>query len=274
MLNNKLNIVPLGKVKSKPLEFVSSYYLPFTKKTCTLVVAPGDTGKTFIVLLNALYYKLEQIKSEKLNKCFCWFSEDDCEIVIKNRELALINFYFNDEEKKLLLDEKYDELICVALNPPFAFMHLENQAPTVSQNFLELRNHLKDFELIVLDPLSNFNGADENNNFFAKQLMNLLDTWASSENKAVVILHNTPSGKVKARGAEAIRDAAKTSYLLKRIVDKDGEPISNSNKLEIVIDKDNYNIKSIIEKTIPGYQSLRKSFRLDVFPKEFKKTKR
>jgi replicative DNA helicase len=268
--NDEVNIVPLGKITPKKIEFICGDYLPVIKKTCTLVIAPGDTGKTFLALKNALHYKLKQIKDKTFKKCFCWLSEDDNETVIKNRELDLINTLFNDEEKKLLLDPEYEDLIYVSNSSTFPFMHLENYAPVINPNLFILKQKLKDFEYIVLDPLSNFYGGDENDNYYAKQFMNIISNWAKDENKAIMILHNTPSAaKTKARGAEAIRDAAKVSYVLKKILDKEGLPLQNTNKLDIYIEKDNYNLKTTIKELYKEkYQENKKTFRLEVFPKK------
>ena len=268
--NDEVEIIPLGKVVQKEISFICKDYLPVILKTCTLVIAPGDTGKSFLALKNALMYKLSQIKDGTFKKCFCWFSEDDNETVIKNRELNIINTSFNQEDKKLLLSSEYEDLICVANSNTFPFMNLENYSPVLNSNFYILKQKLKEFEYIILDPLSNFYGGDENDNYYAKQFMNIIVNWASDDNKAIMILHNTPGAtKTKARGAEAIRDAAKVCYVISRITDKEGIIVPNTNKLDITIGKDNYNLKTYIKEIYKNnYQDSKASFRLEVFPKK------
>lgn len=266
---NEIEIVPLGKVSIEKIELTCDDYLPIIKKTCTLIIARGDTGKTFLILKNALHYKLSQIKSGTLKKCFCWFTEDDNSSVIKNREILIIKTFFSEEDQKLLLDPKYDDLICVASNPPFAFMHLENYRPIINNSFYALKRKLKEFELVIFDPLTTFYGGDENDNYYARQFMNIITNWASEANNSVVLLHNTPNNAKKARGAEAIRDAAKVSYIVDKIRDKDGNVVPNAKTLEIYIDKDNYNLKDTIAnlKHIE-YKKEKKTFRLEVFPQK------
>lgn len=148
-------------------------------------------------------------------------------------------------------------------------MHLENYRPIINNSFYALKRKLKEFELVIFDPLTTFYGGDENDNYYARQFMNIITNWASEANNSVVLLHNTPNNAKKARGAEAIRDAAKVSYIVDKIRDKDGNVVPNAKTLEIYIDKDNYNLKDTIAnlKHIE-YKKEKKTFRLEVFPQK------
>ncbi len=258
--NQKLfKIYPLDDAIADKPKILCSNIVPIVKKTVNLFTAKGGTGKTFLLLTIALHYQLNEIKNKTFNKCFCWFTEDDSSI-IKNRKAEIIKDNFSQNDAKLLLDPQYKDLLQISNELPFHFLFKNNKNKfEVEEQFYILKYALKDFELLIFDPLASFLGINENDNSLAKSFMNLMVHWAREEDKAIALIHHTPYKEEKARGSESIRDTSKIHYFIRKIYDKEGKILPNTkDSLEIIIDKDNYNI----------LKNFNKKFRVKVFPKD------
>lgn len=254
-LDTMFKITPLDDVEEKEVEVCCKKCLPLVKRTANTIVAKGDTGKTFLLLLNALHYQLEQIINKTFKKCFCWFTEDDLTIIKKRKEI-LINEHFSIDEAALLRDPRYKDLLEISDELPFHFINKNYNKFEVSEKFYMLQHVLKSRELIILDPLASFIGTNENDNSSDKAFMDLISHWAKKDDKYIALIHHTPSDKLKSRGGEAIRDSSKIQYFVTKPKDKDNKVIENSKELEITVDKDNYKI----------FQGRTKKFKLEVFP--------
>ena len=116
----------------------------------------------------------------------------------------------------------------------------------INSIFYKLKNTLKDFELIIIDPLIAFYGGDENNNSQAREFMNLLTEWADKEDKAILVIHhNNKSVEGGIRGASAFVDAVRLHY---ELLSPDKEnPLPNGYRT-IKIQKDNWGVERIIGK--------------------------
>lgn len=255
-IDNMFKIKSLDDVEDKKVEVCCRNYLPLVKRTANTIVAKGDTGKTFVLLNVALHFVLEQIKKETFKKCLCWFTEDDISI-IKERRNLLINTYFTKEDAKLLRDPKYKDLLEITEELPFHFINKTFNKFEIDEKFYMLQHLTKDKELIILDPLASFIGINENDNSSNKAFMDLISYWAKKDDKYIALIHHTPNDKLKSRGGEAIRDSSKIQYFLQKIKDEKGAIIDKAKEsLEVIVDKDNYDI----------FKDSPKKFRIKVFP--------
>ena len=122
-----------------------------------------------------------------------------------------------------------------------------------------LQHITRDKELIILDPLASFIGINENDNSSNKAFMDLISHWAKKDDKYIALIHHTPNDKLKGRGGEAIRDSSKVQYFLQKVKDEKGVLVDRAKgSLDVIVDKDNYNI----------FKDKPKKFRLKVFPNE------
>lgn len=257
-IDNMFKIKSLDDVEDKKVEVCCRNYLPLVKRTANTIVAKGDTGKTFVLLNVALHFVLEQIKKETFKKCLCWFTEDDISI-IKERRNLLINTYFTKEDAKLLRDPKYKDLLEITEELPFHFINKTFNKFEIDEKFYMLQHLTKDKELIILDPLASFIGINENDNSSNKAFMDLISYWAKKDDKYIALIHHTPNDKLKSRGGEAIRDSSKIQYFLQKIKDEKGAIIDKAKEsLEVIVDKDNYDI----------FKDSPKKFRIKVFPND------
>jgi len=253
-------VTSFSQIEAKNVEVVCKNYLPLPLKTASLIVAEADTGKTYLALKAALKYKIEQIKEKTFNKAICWFTEDSDSILKYRIEELIENSDFREDEKKLLRDEKYEDMIQLCVDLPYPFLTYNEKIVKPTIHYYQAREKFKHYQLLICDPLGSFHlSKDENDNAMARRFMNLMTSWASKDNKAIAFLHHTPHKSDKSRGATALRDASKYMIKLKKPRDEKNNLIE-SEQLECEIDKDNYKIRELC--------NIQKKFNLAVFPKK------
>jgi hypothetical protein len=101
----------------------------------------------------------------------------------------------------------------------------------LTEEFWSARLAAFDYDLVVLDPLLQFIGCDENNNTHAGVLMGAMKEWAAEETKTILLLHHatrsTQGEKVfiKPRGAGEYVNGARGVYEVSRVMTYDGRGI-------------------------------------------------
>ena len=200
----------LDVVEKEP-EFYLKNWLPIPLGTITIISAQGGTGKTWIVVQVALRFILENPNK----KVFLWLSED-LESIVKHR----MNSVCSD-----ILDTKLDDRfknITTTDTAPQPLLERDKGVYKMSYRFEQLKVELKDYDLIVLDPLLAFYGADENDNSQARLFMQPFMNWCKETNKSVVFLHHSNKGdNSSTRGAGAFVDASRVCYEVNKVYQKD-----------------------------------------------------
>jgi replicative DNA helicase len=232
----------LDVVEKEP-EFYLKNWLPIPLGTITIISAQGGTGKTWIVIQIALRFILENPKL----KVFLWLSED-LESIVKHR----MNSVCSD-----ILDTKLDDRfknITTTDTAPQPLLERDKGVYKMSYRFEQLKVELKDYDLIVLDPLLAFYGGEENDNSQARLFMQPFMNWCKETNKSVVFLHHSNKGdNSSTRGAGAFVDASRVCYEVNKVYQKDKKSLDlNSLHLrDIKLSKDNYGaIKHLKEFTV------------------------
>ena len=201
-----------------------------------MVVAPGGTGKTWYVLQLALRIARE----DKSNKIFLWLSEDP-EGIVKSRYDAI-------KSKILIGNYDVDSQIDISTEDPLLLIETHGKSAKLSSKFYAMKRELRDYNVIVIDPLLAFYGGDENDNSQARVFMQPFLNWARSENKAIIFLHHSKKGEAtgssKARGAGAIVDAVRCVYDMEKITVRKSEKqvpdITQLQHRQFTLTKDNY----------------------------------
>jgi len=115
--------------------------------------------------------------------------------------------------------------------------HFVDKNLNINAKFELMKQQLKDFSLIVLDPLIAFYGADENSNADARYFMSLLNKWCVDENKTIILIHHhskaSGTNKSSARGASAFIDACRMHYVIEKFE-------NDTRSRKVVIDKTNH----------------------------------
>lgn len=219
-------------------EFFCQHWVPIPKGTLSMVTAPGGTGKTWFVLQLAIRIAQE---SNRYKICL-WLSEDP-EGTIKSR-------YGVIQEKILSLygTQSIDGQIDICTDDPLLLLETHGSSAKVSSKFYALKRELREYNVIVIDPLLAFYGGDENNNSHARIFMQPFLNWCRGEGKTIIFLHHSKKGNSesgsRSRGAGAIIDAVRCVYDMEHITvrhnDKQVHDVSKLGMRRFTLTKDNY----------------------------------
>lgn len=234
------NIVSINKncilkIKEKEPEFYIKNWLPIPLGTITMISAPGGTGKTWITIQIAIRFILQNIDK----KVFLWLSED-LESIIKHRMNSICSSILDTS-----LDDRFINIHTTDTSPQ-PLLERNKGIYKMSHRFEQLKAELKDYDLIVFDPLLAFYGADENDNSQARLFMQPFMNWAKEEKKAIVFLHHSNKSNgdtlIRSRGAGAFVDAARVCYEVNKIYKKDNKTLDLDclHLRDIKLSKDNY----------------------------------
>jgi replicative DNA helicase len=229
------NIVTLDQVKAEEAEFICKSWLPFPKNTVSLVTAGGGVGKSFLLLQAAMH----MIRDEKL-KVFMWLSEDALSLSKYRSEMIASSILGSSVEaftKNLHIAGADSETI--------HFLEESRAGVTVSSKFYQFKRMLKNYDVIILDPLIAMFGADENNNAHARKFINLFTRWATKEKKTIIFIHHGTKNSSQSRGASAFVDAVRLVYRVEVIKNEKGE-IQEDDMRWIILDKDNNGAKKYL----------------------------
>ena len=205
IINNLFDLTPAKEINATFPYFFLENILPIQKNEITIFSAKGGSAKSYVVA----YVAMLLANKENL-KIFGWFSEDN-KGVTKTRLNNLTSVY-----PELQLDNIYLEGKEVT---PF---QITDKKLNVKKEFYLMKEQLKSFDVIILDPLIAFFGADENNNSDARFFMNLLNEWCQQENKTIIVIHHHSKGENgTARGAGAFIDACRIHYTVNEDNQKD-----------------------------------------------------
>jgi replicative DNA helicase len=229
-------IEPMAKVEEKQTEYYCKDYLPIPMNSVTILSARGGMGKSF-TCMNIMSRILHQHKELK---CYAWLSEDD-----PGASRTRFN-YINEKVLRKPSSEIINRIdISGSTSMPFHFIERDRNNIKIGVKFERFKRALAAYDFIVLDPLIAFFGSDENDNAHARYFMNLLTSWATSENKTILIVHHGSKKGSESRGASAFVDAARLAYEMNIITEKKGEDsvqIEAHNR-EFVMSKDNTGAK-------------------------------
>lgn len=218
--------------EAKEIEFITQGWLPFPKNTVSLISAPGGSGKSWLVLQLAIKF----LQENPQKKAFLWLSEDPVGMSV-SRIKKILDKVLNIKDSNLIsnllsrLDLSDDATIHV--------VEESHKSANLNPAFFQMKTALKDYDLIVLDPLIAFYGADENNNSHARKFMQTFTQWASNDEKTIVFIHHSTKNTTQSRGAGAFVDAVRLVYEVEKKRDSEGKEIKTNKRL-VHLTKDNY----------------------------------
>ena len=216
------NFLDFSTIQEKTPKFLLEDVLPIQENEINIISAAGGSGKSYL----SLYIALQYISNYKENRAFLWLSEDEIG-VSKKRATSLCKVHHN-----LTINQRI-----TVIGKETQVFHFVDKNLNVNSKFELMKQQLKEFSLIVIDPLIAFFGADENSNADARFFMSLLNKWCVDENKTIILIHHhsksNGTSKSSARGASAFIDACRMHYIIEK-----AENDSRSRK--VVIDKTNH----------------------------------
>jgi len=212
---------------AKESEFITKNFIPVPKNTVSIFSAGGGTGKTSLLLQLAMHF----LDENKDKRAFCWLSEDPLSLTKYRLDKLISGLYSKGKETldRLILSDSLT----------FPVLMDNNRSVKINASFYKMKQMLKNYDLIIWDPLIAFYGGDENNNTHAKLFMQLFTKWASKEDKTLIFIHHSTKNTSQSRGASAFVDAARAVYEVEKIKDNDGKE-KNTTKRKVTLTKDNY----------------------------------
>jgi hypothetical protein len=166
-------------------------------RTTGLLVGPGAAGKSTLALLMLVAVATGRdilpgiFTPTKAGKVLGVFAEDD-ETIIHHRLHAIANaLFFDDEPARELL--RQNMMVVSTTGHDVRFLNQSFQDLSESPFFKEVFEAIKlvdDLRLIILDPVSRYHGAEENDNGAGTYLVSLLEKIAQQTHAAVLALHH------------------------------------------------------------------------------------
>lgn len=231
-----LTKIDISDIQAEEADFICKDWLPFPKKTVSLISAPGGSGKSWMVLQLMMRYLIESPNS----KTFAWLSEDPIGLTAHRSEKIASSII----AKSL---EFFKGKMAISNSPTLQVLLEQGRGVEVNAYFSDLKKELSEYNLVILDPLIAFFGADENNNAHARKFMQLFTEWAANENKTIIFIHHSTKNTTQARGASAFTDAVRLVYEVSVIIDKKGEVDETRSHLrKITLTKDNYGAAKLL----------------------------
>ena len=210
----KISSTPLGdpdSIKLEPRPWLVDGFL--LRKSVMALVAPGGTGKSsFALTLSCSIAAGTDVLGlglrESTNVMLLSYEDDKSEIERRYKAVC---------KKHNLSFEQHNVYLP---NKPIQLFDLEGSQPTPTLSARGLSDHLieRDIGLLVIDPLSLINPADENSNSAMAKVIQELSLIARLANCAVLLVHHTrktgKNEKVKgnadmSRGAKALTDGCR-----------------------------------------------------------------
>ena len=191
----------------------------------SMLAGAAGTGKTYIALTLASLYILETKK-----KALVWLSEDLSETEYRISQMLAKVPLWQEKKEQILENLRYIDDIPEPL--------LTKEYGTLETNIRmqeKMQRYIANFGFVLLDPLTDFYGQEENNNTAARRFVNVLKSLVYKTDKILLVTHHTNKVSLqvdldeidkktnelrqKVRGASAFIDAPRTTlYLLDSIV--------------------------------------------------------
>lgn len=199
----KLEVKSASALSRKRIPIITLAGLPIPTSVVGIIAAWGGKGKTMLSIKMAYDY----LALYPHKKAMLWLTEDpEGEIwrrteAIKRAQRAVGDPYMLDPD--------------IVTMPPIKITARTQKGISASKEFKQLRSQLDRYDMIVLDPLLNFNGGRENDNEDARALMEPLSQLAREGGKVVILLHHSSKsldGEVTVRGASDFINASRFVY--------------------------------------------------------------
>ena len=238
--------VAITDIEEEEIEFFIKDWLPIPKKAITIIGGSGGAAKSAITLQALMRIAIENPKL----KIFAWLSED-----LKGYSKQRFN-HFKDTFFRKHKESTFKNLAIAGNDTiPFFLLDVSNKGININEKFYQFKNDVKDYDVIVLDPLIAFFGGEENSNTHARAFMNELNEWIAKEDKTLILIHHSKKSNkegrddANVRGAGAIVDASRLTYEIKSVNEEDYKndyKLFTGSKYNVMLASDEKDVKDAI----------------------------
>lgn len=221
----------LNNIKAQEAMPIIPQVLPIPKSEVSILAAPGGVGKSFLSIRLAMEYANTHDGIAGL-----WLSED-AEAQVKFRQELI--------SKRFGIKEPINKIATITVDPePFL---IRNGFGIFEPNYEALEKFTQwaaalNVTFLVIDPIINFFGGNENDNVQARAFMAPFVKWAHGTGITILFIHHSSKAGAGARGASDFVNGVKCVYTLDYPRDEDGNilPIdAKEGRRELQIIKDN-----------------------------------
>lgn len=240
-----INLINLNDIAATKPSFLLETILPIQEREINLFSSVGGGGKSWTLLKT-----LALLNTIEKKRVFGWFSEDESGVtkhrleILKNADTTITNaeIIVTDDRARHFIE--YDR----------------NRNLVVTDFFNNFKEQMKEFDVICLDPLIAFYGADENDNVQARFFTDLLNEWCKKENKTILMIHHHSKGENgAARGASAFVDAVRIHYEVTKKENNDSDRFLVLKKTNHYNGKSEFRINLFRRKIEVTYENISKN---------------
>jgi len=239
-----INLINLNNIQATKPSFLLETILPIQEREINLFSSVGGGGKSWTLLKT-----LALLNTVEKKRVFGWFSEDEAGVtkhrleILKNADntIAEAEIIVTDDRARHFIE--YDR----------------NKNLLVTDFFNKFKEQMKEFDIICLDPLIAFYGADENSNVQARFFTDMLNEWCKKENKTILMIHHHSKGENGAvRGASAFIDAVRIHYEVQKKENNDSDRFLALKKTNHYNGKSEFRINLFKERYEVVYEDISK----------------
>ena len=189
---NEIIYLDLRKDLGEDIEYLTPtdrtlYSLPFGYPV--IFYGRGASGKTTLMI----HYAIEVMLNTTNKRVFLWLSEDTNTRIVRNFT-NIINWKYPDKKDYLATELARRTTLATDNMVPVSLVSVGiNKEPKLTADYYSVRKKLKDYDVIVFDPLDAFAGFDWKNNALTNTFLKEIYFWSSNENKCLIFLHNSDS---------------------------------------------------------------------------------
>ena len=226
------NLLTMLNTVVPKIDFIQS---GFKLGTVGFLNAPGATGKSFFAIQTAMSlascnrYKLIKNLNYKNAKVAYISGEDDLDTI--NIRMRAISKDFDKNTIKII-SENLTVIDVIESGLKFLDFNSSNKIEKNTKSITILDTIAKHSDLIILDTLSRFHFAKENDNGEMIRLLNIFETVAKINNCSILILHHNNKSSMNgkndleqssARGASGMIDNARYMISLNKMSKEDAK---------------------------------------------------
>jgi RecA-family ATPase len=170
-------------------------FIPIIEGKLIMVTGRGASGKGIAMFRTALQF----LEENPTKKALLWNMEDNVnDIKIRLNVLSKNGLIITDDVKG----------------------RLEVKDTPKNIELSNLRHYFKDYDLVVVDPVSYLMDGDENDSKVVRPVMKLFQGICDEENKTIIMVHHEAKGTngkgtKQARGSSAFFDNSRLSYSMR-----------------------------------------------------------
>lgn len=231
--SNFLEATPLNLIKEEDTQYICKNYVPLPMHSVVLIAARGGVGKTWASIRIA-----DEIIKEDSQKKVLILATEDRKGKLKSRARKLNinnpNIHISDIDPFFLLEK----------DPK-----TQNYRPT--EEFYKFKAAIKEYDVVLIDPLIAFYSGKENDNGDARVFMQQLTNLSKKLKKTFALIHHADKDEKGSRGAGAFADATRLTYFVTKdySIEKTGEKTTttllDNGKLRFEVQKQNDDIESV-----------------------------